>query len=71
MISEQTGILLTVISTREALQLAESQSPGYPNLVDKWKETLSQTELELLEVYDNAVLRALEDTLEQCRQNQH
>ncbi|MEW8522516.1 MAG: hypothetical protein AB2552_05635 [Candidatus Thiodiazotropha endolucinida] len=71
MISEQTGILLTVISTREALLLAEGQLPGYPSLVDEWKESLSDMERQLLEVYDNAVLRALEDAIEMHQQNQH
>lgn len=70
MVSEQAGILLTVISTREALQLAESVT-GNTNLVDEWKEGLPDMERQILEVYDNAVLRAYEDAVEVHRQNQH
>ncbi|MES9925956.1 MAG: hypothetical protein ABW152_17895 [Candidatus Thiodiazotropha endolucinida] len=70
MISEQAGILLTVISTREALLLTESET-GNTSLVDEWKEGLSDMERQILEVYDNSVLRAYEDAIEMHRQNQH
>lgn len=70
MISDQAGILLTVISTREALQLAELETNN-SCLVDEWKESLSDMERHILEVYDNAVLRAYEDAVEINWQNQH
>ncbi|MCU7934155.1 MAG: hypothetical protein KZQ99_04650 [Candidatus Thiodiazotropha sp. (ex Dulcina madagascariensis)] len=71
MITEQTGILLTVISTREALQLAESELLGASDLLAEWHQGLSEMERGILKVYDNAVQRALNDIIDQHQRNRH
>jgi predicted RNA methylase len=46
---------------REALQIAESELPGAPLLVDEWEQNLTDQERSCLQIYDNAVARAIEE----------
>ncbi|MCU7906502.1 MAG: hypothetical protein KZQ76_11815 [Candidatus Thiodiazotropha sp. (ex Epidulcina cf. delphinae)] len=60
--------LLTVISKREALEIAENEFCNAP-LILEWEQGLSEMEREILEVYDNAVQRALDDIIDQHQRN--
>ncbi|MCU7877255.1 MAG: hypothetical protein KZQ84_10730 [Candidatus Thiodiazotropha sp. (ex Lucinoma borealis)] len=71
MIGKQAGILLTVISTREALLQVEGELTGASNLVADWEMGLCDMERGILEVYDNAVQRAREDVIDNYQRSKH
>lgn len=62
--------LLNLLSEREGLQLAESEVNN-PNLVDQWKANLTETELQVLDVYDRAVQRWYEMAIEEHQSGRH
>ncbi|TVO70867.1 hypothetical protein FHP88_15545 [Sedimenticola selenatireducens] len=53
--------LLNLLSHREAVQRAESELAGSNCSVEDWKNTLQETEREVLKVYEHSVQRAFDD----------